>query len=279
MVSSRRSDFNGGGKAWRQAGDRLPKRAIVLIGIALVAGLLGAGPLLRLTLSGANPPPGPKNAAIVDQLSLTQPNPGFVGAATDLLEQAGYDVHYFPGEQVTVDFYRNLPALGYDLIVLRVHSAATQEIDRETGSRNDAEYVSLFTGEPYREMKYPDDQSTGRVGKALYHKGAPPLFGITPDFVETSMRGRFDGALIIMMGCDGLRFRQTGQAFMDRGAKAFVSWSSLVSPSHTDLATQRLLQKLLVEELPVREAFAETATEIGPDPFYGGTLRALIRGE
>lgn len=251
---------------------------MVPIGIALVAGLLVAGTLLRMTLSGVDPPPGPKNAAVVDQLSLTQPNPGFVQTATDLLERAGYDVHYFPGEQVTVNFYRNLPARGYDLIVLRVHSATTQEIDLKTGNRNDAEYVGLFTGEPYSEMKYPDDQSTGRLGKAHYHRGAPPLFGITPDFVETSMRGRFDGALIIMMGCDGLRSRRTGQAFMDRGAKAFVSWSRLVSPSHTDSATQRLLQKLLVERLTVRDAIAETANEVGPDPFYGATLRALIDG-
>ena len=29
---------------------------------------------------------------------------------------------YYPGEQVTVDFYRTLPLRGYDVLILRVHS-------------------------------------------------------------------------------------------------------------------------------------------------------------
>ena len=255
----------------RGKGGRLRTAAVVVGAIALVSAALAAG----LVLSGltTNGPSGP-SAAIVDQLSLTQPGPDFVESATGLLEQAGYAVDYFPGEEVTVDFYRNLPTHDYDLIILRVHSAITTERDAETGQKTEKEYVGLFTGEPYNPNKYPQEQIE-RLGKAEYYEGAPPLFGIAPDFITYSMRGRFDETLIVMMGCDGLRSQETAQAFLDKGATAFVSWSRSVSASHTDAATQRLLEKLLIEGLPVRDAVAQTAAEVGPDPVYEAQLRML----
>jgi hypothetical protein len=66
---------------------------------------------------------GAARAAIVDHLSLTEPNPAFADRATGVLEEAGYAVDYYPGEQVTVDFYRELPSRGYEMLILRVHSA------------------------------------------------------------------------------------------------------------------------------------------------------------
>jgi hypothetical protein len=221
--------------------------------------------------------PGPKRAVIVDQLSLTQPNPDFVESATGLLQRAGYVVDYFPGEQVTVEFYRELPTHDYDLIILRVHSGISSEVDVTTGEKASAEYVALFTGEPYSENKYPDEPERS-LGKATYYEGAPPLFGIGPEFIAQSMRGSFDDALIVLMGCDGLRSQTTAQAFLDRGASAFVSWSRSVSVDHTDAATVRLLEKLLIDRLPVGDAVTQTAAELGPDPSYGAELRVLPAG-
>lgn len=252
-------------------GGRLRRAAVALLGVAVLSGSLAAG----LVLSGLiTRGPSAPSAAIVDQLSLTQPNPDFAASATDILEQAGYAVDYFPGKQVTVELYRNLPTHDYDLIILRVHSGISEETDITTGEKTKREYVSLFTGEPYRDDKYPQEPR-GRLGKAQYYEGAPPLFGIGPDFITDSMRGSFDNALIVMMGCDGLRSQRTAQAFLDKGASAFVSWSRRVSASHTDAATQRLLEKLLVDGLPVGEAVAQTAAEVGPDPLYGAELRVL----
>ncbi len=258
----------------REKGGRLRRAAVVLLGVGLLSTALAAGLLLSGVVGGG--PSGPR-AAIVAQLSLPQPNPDFVGSATDILEQADYAVDYFPGEQVTVDFYRNLPAHDYDLIILRVHSGIAEETEMTTGEKTKREYVSLFTGEPYRRDKYPDEP-TGRLGKATYYEGAPPLFGIGPEFITHSMRGSFDKTLIVMMGCDGLRSPRTAQAFLDKGASAFVSWTRRVSASHTDAATLRLLEKLLVEGLPVGDAVAQTAAELGPDPSYGAELRVLPDG-
>jgi hypothetical protein len=258
----------------RERGGRLRRAAVVLFGVVLLATALAAGLLLSGLAGGGSSEP---RAVIVDQLSLSQPNPDFAASATDILEQAHYAVDYFPGEEVTVDFYRDLPTRDYDLIILRIHSGIAEETDVTTGDTTKREYVSLFTGEPYSRDKYPDEP-TGRLGKATYYEGAPPLFGIGPEFITQSMRGSFDETLIVMMGCDGLRSQRTAQAFLDKGASAFVSWSRSVSARHTDAATEHLLEKLLVEELPVGDAVAQTAAEIGPDPSYGAELRVLPDG-
>lgn len=237
------------------------------VAVIIVGALVGA--FLLLGRGGESSPPGPKTAAIVDQLSLTQPNPTFVASATDILHEAGYTVHYFLGEQVTVDFYRNLPRRDYDLVVLRVHSGRILD----QGSKTDD--VILFTGEPYHVARYDKDQRTGRVGWARYHKDASPLFGILPEFIEKSMRGKFDDTLIVMMGCDGLRSQRMAQAFLDKGANAFVSWSRPVSAAHTDTTTERLLENLLLDGLTAARAVTRTSAEMGSDPLYGAELRFL----
>jgi hypothetical protein len=258
----------------REKGGRLRKAAVVLVGAGLLSAALAAGLLLGGVIGGG---PSQPRAAIVDQLSLTQPNPDFAASATTILEQADYVVDYFPGEQVTVDFYRDLPAHGYDLIILRVHSGIAEETDLTTGQTAKMEYVSLFTGEPYSQDSYPDEP-IGRLGRATYYEGAAPLFGIGPGFITDSMHGSFDKALIVLMGCDGLRSQTTAQAFLDKGASAFVNWSKAVSASHTDAATERLLEKLVIDGLPVGDAVAQTAAELGPDPSYGAELRVLPDG-
>jgi hypothetical protein len=264
----------------RARGVRVRRAAAILLAVALVGGLLGGALLFRNPWSGGGA--APKTAVIVDQLSLTQPNPDFAAKATETLEQTGYTVDYFSGEQVTVDFYRNLSAAGYGLIILRVHSGRSSEIDPTTGEKTKREYVSLFTGEPYDDTKYVEDRnpeagdaelSFARIGRATYYPDAPPLFGISPNFIKYSMRDRFDRTVIIMMGCDGLISDMTAQAFVGKGAKAVVGWNGPVSADHTDAATERLIQHLVVDRLAPAKAVTQTMAELGNDPQYGTELR------
>ncbi len=90
-------------------------RAPLILAAVLAVGAVGGALLFASLSSGGGP--RPKTAAIVDQLSLTQPNPDFVSSARDVLARAGYVTDYFRGEQVTVDLYRSLPQRHYDLIV------------------------------------------------------------------------------------------------------------------------------------------------------------------
>jgi hypothetical protein len=210
-----------------------------------------------------------RTAVIVDQLSLTQPNPEFAQTATSLLEGAGYAVDYYSGREVTVDLFRELPQHGYDFVVLRAHSAVATLDDQQT------DWVAIFTGELYDGTRYPEDQAANRVGRARAEGDDEEVFAITPDFVRGSMAGRFEGATVVLMGCDGLVSPVTAEAFLDAGAGAFVSWTKQVSPGHTDAATERLLDKLLAQGQPIDAAVAATAAEVGADPYFGAELRLL----
>lgn len=246
-------------------------RAFLIAGVALVSASLAVAVLAFLILSGGGDPSTPKTAVIVDQLSLTASNPEFAKEATETLEDAGYTVDYFPGEEVTVDFYRDLATQGYDFIILRAHSARLQqEFEGQT-----IDEVILFTTEAYSDTKYVQEQEAGALAIARYYEGADPIFGIAPDFIRSSMKGSFEGATIVLMGCEGLGSEETAQSFVEKGAETIISWSGLVSASHTDAATDDLLKLLLDEELPPAEAVAATMEGVGPDPTYGSELRLL----
>src|SRR4030067_1953391 len=196
-------------------------------------------------------------AAIVDHLSLSHPNPAFVKECSAILEAAGYIVDYYKGEEVTVEFYRNLPALEYVLIVFRVHSADIQK------------YLSLamFTSEPYSKERYVQEQLRNRVARGFiepYHSGDPDYLVITDKFVRYSMQGSFKNTIIIMMGCTGIK-KAMASAFLEKGAKAYIGWNGLVSANPTDAGKVQLLKHLLLERQTIAKAVSQTMQEVGYD--------------
>lgn len=213
-------------------------------------------------------------AAIVDQLSLTAPNADFAGEATSMLAAAGYSVDYFPGEDVTVEFYRDLPSHGYDVILLRAHAAGQEFATQDHSGEN----VTLFTSEPVSADKYLDEQDERLVRGVGYTardmQDGNLYFGIPPAFVESEMRGSFDGATVVLMGCGVLRAQKMANAFIDRGAQAVVGWNAQVSADHTDAATLSLLRHLLDDGLTPQQAAAAAMKEVGPDPYYDSVFVA-----
>ncbi len=195
-------------------------------------------------------------AAIVDQLSLSQPNQTFIQTSINILETAGFTVDYYKGEEVTVEFYRKLPTHGYSLIILRVHSAIT------VGSRS----LGLFTSETYSKTKYVYEQLTDQLVGAKFLNEETVYFGISPLFVVHSTKGTFQNTTIIQMGCEGLAYATMAEAFIQKGAKVYISWSGDVLASHTDQATTGLLEHLVTEKQTIKQAVTETMKEIGPDP-------------
>jgi hypothetical protein len=216
-----------------------------------------------------NPASSQLKAAIVDQLSLTFPNQTFIETATSTLEQAGYTVDYYAGEEVTVEFYRNLPTHGYGLIILRAHSSAA-ELEGEEFVETP---VGIFTSESYSQTKYVYEQLTDQLLMASYAMPQPPYyFGIVPKFVTSSMKNTFQNTIIIMMGCEGLNNTKMAEAFIQKGAKAYIGWKGSVSASHTDTATTRLLQHLITDKQTTNQAIDNTMKEVGPDPSYKSLL-------
>jgi hypothetical protein len=203
-------------------------------------------------------------AAIVDHLSMSWPNPTFVKECKAILEGAGFAVDYYQGEEVTVAFYRMLPTYGYKVIILRVHSAYIPE------------YLSLamFTSEPYSKQRYLYEQLRNRVASGYiepYRKGDPRYLVITDKFVRFSMEGAFNDALIIMMGCTGIK-ECAATAFLQKGAKVYIGWDGPVSAGQTDRATIRFLNHFLVERQTIAKAVGQTMAEVGHEPLYENAL-------
>ena len=255
-------------------------RRRILVGAVAVVALLLAGVVaiivpMRHGGSTADAPPA-NRAVIVDQLALTDPNPGFVADATRTLEAAGYRVDYVPADAVTVNYYRDLPARGYKFIVLRSHTSDFRgSLDPATAAASTPEAsTGLFTNELYSRSTHLSDQYATRLMVDSYvDRGIPwQYFGITPEFMLQSTRGRFSGSTIVLMGCSGLKTNDLAQAFMTKGASEFVSWDQPVTAEHTDAATKELLSNLFGQRLGLQQAVARTMADVGPDPAYGARL-------
>ena len=202
--------------------------------------------------------------AIVDHLSRKEEteNETFKNSSIGILETAGFNVTYYPGDEVTVNFFRNLVSNNHGLIVLRVHSAIV----------GDSTNLGLFTWEVEDENKYNtpsapyyDDVLNKRIVRAYLPDDSTPYFAIAPGFVQKY--GDLQDATVIMMGCDGLKHATMAEAFVEKGAKVCIGWDGLVSTSHTDRATTRLLQHL-AQGNTLGQAVEKTMDEVGPEEMY-----------
>jgi len=237
----------------------------------IVAAFIFACLLAYFFLHQSNQPPSnqtsqPK-AAIVDHLSFRNEtaNQTFVDASKNILKDVGFDVDYYGGNEVDVTFYKYLLRQGYSLIVLRVHSAII----------GNGTELGLFTSEPFNESKFDNEQAPyfldvyhKRLVEAYFSEQDPiHYFAIAPGFIEEY--GTFQKTVIIMMGCDGLKYNRTAEAFIKKG-KVCIGWDGLVSTLHTDHATTCLLQHLSQGDT-IEKAVNKTMNEVGPEKMYNST--------
>lgn len=245
-----------------------------LLSIALVASLLFSLSCAQLAKPPANSPndipdlqSSSPQAAIVDQLYSLQRNEGFISEVTRDLEDYGFEVHVYQGDEITVDLYRQLPGCGYKLIIFRAHSGL---LGSEGGIIN---RTCLFTNEPYSETRHVTEQLTDQLARARIDEYHPWVFGIGDEFVTEGMQGEFDNTVIIMMGCSCLYLDDLAQAFSDKGASAYLAWDATVGLDYVDEATITLMKNLCTERLTLNEAVASTMAAEGPDPKYGAVLK------
>jgi len=216
--------------------------------------------------SKQQPVTAPQKIALIDQLSVQWPDPTFDQTALAILNQTGFQVDYYPSENVTVDFYRTLPSHNYKLIVFRVHSTGS------TAVQGGPPWVVFFTSENYSKTAYVQEQTDMRLVYVKFNYSDQKYFGISPAFVTLSMEGTFNKTMIIAMGCEGLKYDSMAEAFIEKGAKDFISWNGTVLESYTDNATLFLLRHLVAERHTIGEAVNETMHDVGPDPVYESIL-------
>jgi len=226
---------------------------------------------------------GPPRAVIIDQLYDDMPNEAFHTSATHYLETGGYTVDIVTTQDITVDFYKNLPKMNYKIVVIRTHGA------------ENTNNVVLFTGEKYTEDKYVQEQLFGQVQKAApllersYHvdgdsssdwiivndtfryltSPAKPVddtknefFAISPKLVSHAMNGKFDDTVFILGGCNTLSNPSLAQALVERGAKTVMGWDDTVGSRDNDGAILLYLKAIFEDKLDVKTALEKANSGI-----------------
>lgn len=253
---------------------RFGNRSFVLC--AAVAVLLGGLPWPGSQSLATEAVADPFAAAIVDQLSATEPNSTFLNEATQALEAAGYKVDYYPSEQVTVDLFHRLQDRGYGILVLRTHATAAKP---ESGStRWTQPTVGIFTNELYVPGNHWADIASGGLSRVAYtpeqwNTTHQTWYAIRPAFVH-DQPGRFAGTWVIAMGCRTLDNSSMADAFLMKGAGAYVGWNKNVTADWSDATAAFLLQQVLVQNRTVEQA-VQDAEARGPDPVFGATMEVL----
>ncbi len=206
-------------------------------------------------------------AAIIDQLSVLNSNQAFLDQVTQQLEDYGFAIDLYQGNDITIDFYRELPLKDYQLIVFRAHSGLLK------GDEGIVKITTLFTNEAYSKTNHVKEQLANRVLKARIDSTHPMVFSINDSFVTHSMEGNFDNTVIIMMGCSCIAIDDLAQAFIEKGASTYLAWHATVGLSYLDQATPYLIQQLCSEQATVADAVHNTMSTIGADPAFGAELK------
>jgi hypothetical protein len=200
-------------------------------------------------------------AAIIDQLYANFPNQALVGKITQYLVDYGFQVDNYHGDNVTVNFYRDLTKLDYKLIIIRSHSGRISY----TGEPEDNLSTYLFTAELYSKWKYTAEQITNQIMRGSVDYGESIFFAIGPKFITASMAGKLDNTIVIVDGCSGLYQPDLAQAFIEKGASAYIAFSAAVNLDHADEVTLSLI-KNLCSGSTVAKAVEDTTIEKGRDP-------------
>jgi hypothetical protein len=176
---------------------------------------------------------------IIDQLALHEPNPTFVADATSILQSRNFSVAYY-NESLDVAFFGKLATGNYGIIILRVHSAM----------REDNSTVDLFTSEEWVSGKY----SSELVVPGNYSYDPKKFYcAITYHFIE-KLDGRFPKSIVIAMGCWSLNKTFLAEAFIKKGARAYIGWTDVVLPKDTDNDTITFLNRLLIQNETLEDA-------------------------
>jgi hypothetical protein len=252
-------------KVQSQKKEFFSNRRIAMLSVALVAIIVLSFLIFRFFVQPSEVKFSFK-AAIIDQIGETYPSSTasakeFNETVTNLLRNAGFSVFYYESKSVTVNFYKELAKNNYGLIILRAHSALRQN---ET-------LVDFFTSEEFREDAHIDERNCGWLTMGSFSWEPDKFyFAITPKFIE-NLEGYFPKSIIIAMGCNSMNKSCTemAEAFMKKGAKAYIGWTSAVGMSYSDNSTMNFLRYFLAENMTINEAINKCNKIPDPEGYYG----------
>ena len=214
-------------------------------------------------------------AAILDQLQSEMPNEDFHKKVTEYLHGAGYQVDYYPTEEITVGLYKKLPSMNYDFIVIRSHSLGDGSVEPS---------ASLFTGEKYTDHKYVKEQFLGYVGRgipilnqevretggiAAYRNNT--YFVIGSKMIDELMVGNFKNSTIVLAGCETIEKSRLAESFLKKGASNVIGWNGLVDSRNNDGIVLEVLKENLVNGVEINQAVDLISERVKGKLFYENT--------
>jgi len=222
-----------------------------------------------------------KKAVIIDQLYQDFPNESFQQNATKLLTDGGYEVDLFTTADITIDFYKELPTMDYEFIVLRSHSLAIY-------GKKPSSWI--FTGEKYEAGRYTQEQLSGMLSPGVpFRQGqisqmtqgdakSERLFMIGSKMIDKMMVGQFPGTQIILGGCDTMSQVYLAEALVKRGASSVVGWNGLVELRDNDAVMLSLLDDIFNGNLEMGDAVEKVMNDYKGKTYYGTKLKHFSSG-
>jgi len=167
-------------------------------------------------------------------------------------------VDLYTTDDITVDFYKKLPSLNYEFIVIRTHSLGIGEVEESS---------SLFTGEIYNHYDHIPEQYSRIVGhgvpflpreveelgglESLQNK---TYFVVGSKFIDEVMLGTFPKSKIILAGCETTEGDHLAKSLLLRGASEVVGWDGLISSRQNDEIIMQVLEETLVNGIELEDA-------------------------
>jgi hypothetical protein len=221
-------------------------------------------------------------AVIIDQLHDSIPNLYFQEKATQYLELAGYQVDIFTTQDITIDFYKNLPSMNYKYIVIRTHGLEDPKYNNGT---------FLFTGEKYSVNKFIPEQLSGQVGKGapIYELERSQIkeeeldldermyFLVGSKLVDELMVGKFPDSVILIGGCESVRNKDLAKSLILRGASEIVGWDRTIGSIENDRIMLAFLEKTLVDKEKIQDAVIELNDKYSSDLQFSSELNYVYR--
>jgi len=198
-----------------------------------------------------------RKAVIIDQLYDDFPNVDYQQTVIDYLYKAGYKVDLYTTKDITVDFYKELPSMNYEFIVIRSH--ALEDLPKLSSG-------AIFTGEEYTYERHTGDQLSGHLWKGVPYPSAhvnevgwenledETYFLIGSKFVDDKMKGQFPNSVIILGGCDTTTNKLLTKSLLARGASTVVGWNGLIRYDHNDEIILEFLKEVLLDKIEIKFA-------------------------
>ena len=163
-----------------------------------------------------------------------------------LLRGLGFNVTFVDSSNASVSVLSRELNRGYRLIILVTHGGVARVGGRVV--------VGLFTDELFSPLRYVDLVEEGYLARGTpYIDRSRSVFVFTPKYVYRFVNG-VEGSVILAFGCKTLYNPSMAEAFVSRGALAYVGWTGLVGVEENYVGLELFLKYTLEDGLSINDA-------------------------